>query len=421
MPPSPLAPAPSTRRLSWGLVVIGGLGFVVAAALFVPWHWVPGGHLVSVSARDVFTPTQIDRAESYSAVQRHLGWASYAVSLVVALVLGLTSWGSRLVRRLPGWWWVKVVLGTFALLLIGRLVTLPFALWSRSVEMEHDLSHQSLGGWLSDAAISLGVSTAFTAIGMLVVIALARRLPRMWPFWAALLSGVLVVLGSFVYPVAVEPLFNKFTSMPDGTLRTAIFQLAKTEHVHIDDVLVADASRRTTTLNAYVSGFGNTRRVVVYDNLVDDLDRPQVEVVVAHELGHAKNDDVLLGTVLGAVGSIAGIGLLGVLLSDRRLRRRAGISGPEDPGALALLLALAAVGALLASPIQNTISRGIEARADRASLEATHQPNQFIEMQRQLALHSLSDPTPPRWSQFWFGSHPTTLQRIGIAKALEDK
>ncbi len=80
------------------------------------------------------------------------------------------------------------------------------------------------------------------------------------------------------------------------------------------------------------------------------------------------------------------------------------------------MLALVAVGALLASPVQNTISRAIEARADRSALEATRDPDTFIAMQRQLALRSLSDPTPPAWSQFWFGSHPTTLQRIGLAR-----
>ena len=88
---------------------------------------------------------------------------------------------------------------------------------------------------------------------------------------------------------------------------------------------------------------------------------------------------------------------------------------------VALLLALAAVGSLLASPVENTISRAIEARADRAALEATHDYPAFDEVQRQLALRSLSDPTPPGWSQFWFGSHPTTLQRIGIAEALRER
>ncbi len=254
---------------------------------------------------------------------------------------------------------------------------------------------------------------------VLLVLGTARRSPTRWPLWTAVAGAVLTVFGSWVYPVVVEPLFNSFTSLPQGALRTDVFRLAAVEHVPIRDVLVADASRRTTTLNAYVSGFGDTRRVVLYDNLVRDEPRRVTLSVVAHELGHARHHDVAIGTALGAAGAALGSGLLGLLLSRRRLLDRAGAVDAGAPEVVALLLALAAVGSLLASPVQNTVSRAIEARADRSALEATHDYTSFDEVQKQLALRSLSDPTPPTLSQFWFGSHPTTLQRIGIARALQ--
>ncbi len=254
---------------------------------------------------------------------------------------------------------------------------------------------------------------------VLLVIGSARRSPRRWPLWTALAGVVLTVLGSWVYPVVVEPLFNHFTSLPDGQLRSRILALAKTEHVPVSDVLVADASRRTTTLNAYVSGFGSTRRVVLYDNLVDDVPQREALSVVAHELGHARHHDVLIGTVLGAAGVVTGSGLLGLVLGLRRVRARAGIEDVGQPEAVALLLALAAVGSLLVSPVQNTVSRAIEARADRSALEATHDYAAFEKVQVQLSTRSLSDADPPALSQFWFGSHPTTLQRIGLARALQ--
>jgi STE24 endopeptidase len=284
------------------------------------------------------------------------------------------------------------------------------------VELSEGLSQQSWLGWLSDRGIGLVVVWVFTSVALLVVVGLARLAPRTWPVWCALAAAALALLGSFIYPVVVEPLFNHFTPMPAGKLRSDILALAKTEHVHVDDVLVADASRRTTTLNAYVSGFGSTRRVVVYDTLLTGLPPAEIEMIVAHELGHAKHDDVLTGTVLGALGSAFGIGLLGLVLSRRRLLDWVEAEGLGDPRVIALLLALAAVGSLAASPVQSTISRAIEARADLTSLQATRDPETFIEMQKQLALRSLSDPTPPVWSQFWFGSHPTTLQRIGMAE-----
>jgi STE24 endopeptidase len=220
------------------------------------------------------------------------------------------------------------------------------------------------------------------------------------------------MVGSFVYPVLVEPAFNRFTPLRDGPLRTDILRLADREHVHLDDVLVADASRRTTTLNAYVSGFGSTRRVVLYDNVVRDLPRDQVLSIVAHELGHARHNDVLTGSVLAALGTVLGVGLLGLVLPLVR-----GSPGLRDPAVVPLVAALVAIATLLSSPVNNGLSRLIETRADVASLEATRDPVVFEKMQRELDLRSLSD-NGPAWSHFWFGSHPTTLERIAIAEQL---
>ena len=109
------------------------------------------------------------------------------------------------------------------------------------------------------------------------------------------------MLFSFIFPVLVEPVFNRFTPMPAGDLRDSLLALAKKDGVPVRDVLVADASRRTTALNAYVSGLGPTRRIVVYDTLLNQAPPEQVRAVVAHELGHARNGDVVTGTVIGTV------------------------------------------------------------------------------------------------------------------------
>jgi STE24 endopeptidase len=408
-------PVGPSLRVSLAVTVVAGIVFAVVAALVVPWHWLPGGHVEAVRADDVFSAPEIARGEHVSGLLRHAAWGNLVIGLLVSALIGFTRLGSAIVGRLPGRWWLKVALGCLLVSLVGAVASLPLEWSAQRVELSEGLSHQAWGSWLSDHAIALAVTWAFTTIGLLVVVGLARLAPRSWPLWAALAAASLAMAGSFVYPVLVEPLFNHFTPMKAGPLRTDILDLAAREHVHVGDVLVADASRRTTTLNAYVSGFGSTRRVVVYDTLLTGLPQSQIEVIVAHELGHARHDDVLIGTVLGALGSAFGVGLLGVLLGSRRLLASAGADGLADPRIVPLVLALVVVGSLLASPAQNTISRAIEARADRSALEATHDPDTFIAMQRQLALRSLADPTPPAWSQFWFGSHPTTLQRIGMA------
>ena len=411
-------PTPSPRLCLW-LVGVSLVVLAVLVAVFVPWSWIPGGELVPVRGSEVFTAEQLRRAEVYSSAQRQLGWASLAISVAVALLLGLTRLGSKLIRLIRGPWWVRALLATLAVLLIGALVTLPLQLATRGNALDYGLTRQSLGGWARDQGVSLLVSWVFASVMVLLVLGTARRSPRRWPLWTALAGALLAVLGSWVYPVVVEPLFNQFAPLREGQLRTQILALARAEEVPISDVLVADASRRTTTLNAYISGFGSTRRVVLYDNLVDDAPTRETLAVVGHELGHARYHDVLFGTVLGSVGVVLGSGLLGLVLGRRRLLDRAGAKDPGQPEVVALLLALSVVGSLLSSPAVNTVSRAVEARADRASLEATRDYAGFERMQVQLANRSLSDDDPPRWSHFWFGSHPTTLQRLGLARALE--
>jgi STE24 endopeptidase len=403
------------RRVALIVTAVGGIAFVVLAVLLVPWHPVPGGTPSPAAADSVFTPAEIARAEAYSQWARVWSWSSLAVSLVVACLLGFTRWGQRLVGRLPGWWWVRVLLAVAVLELVGRVVTLPFAVLLRRHVLDYGLSTQAWSGFAVDLVKHQAVTIVATSIVLIVLIGCARRWRRAWPAVAGGLLGVLVLAGSFIYPVVIEPLFNNFTSLPDGPLRTAVFQLADQEGVPIDDVLVADASRRTTTLNAYVSGFGGTRRVVLYDNLVDDVPQDEAVSVVAHELAHAKHDDVLTGSLLGAAGAVFGVGLLALLVGAVGERR--GLS-MRDPAVVPLVLALIAIGTVLSSPIENGISRQIETRADVDALQVTKDGDAFIGVQRQLALRSLADPTPPAWSQFWFGSHPLGLTRIAIARQL---
>jgi STE24 endopeptidase len=401
----------SERRWSLVTLLVGTVAFVAVAAWRIPWHPVPGGTPAPAAPESVFTTAQLARANAYTDPARHLAWASLGVSLVVTLVLGFTPLGSRLVGRLRGWWWVRVLLAVFVLALIGRLVTLPFAIVDHHRALGYGLTTEGWRPWTVDQGKSLVLSTVFSGLAVVVLVGCARVRPRAWPALAGSVLGALVMVGSFVYPVLVEPAFNHFSPLPNGPLRTEILRLASAEHVQLDDVLVADASRRTTTLNAYVSGFGSTRRVVLYDTVLKDLPRRQVLAVVGHELTHAREDDVLTGSVLAALGTLGGVGLLG--LAIQVVRRRPGAL--REPTAVPLLLALMALGTLLSSPINNGLSRLIETRADVGGLEATRDTRAFVTMQKQLALHSLSD-DPPAWSQFWFGSHPTTLERIAIAR-----
>ncbi|MFC7502018.1 M48 family metalloprotease [Nocardioides sp. CPCC 206347] len=413
-------PRPAADRVALGTALLGVAAFVLIAANRVPWEPVPGGMPSPVAASSVFSADEIARAEHFAQWGRIWSWSSLAVSLAVAAWFGFSRRGRLWADRMPGWWWVRVLLVVAALTLVARLATLPFGIALRRLRLDEGLAAGSWSAWALDLAKGELVTIVSTSIALIALVGCARRWPRMWPAIGGVLAAALVVAGSFVYPLVVEPLFNQFDPLPDGALRTEILALADREGVDVDDVLVADASRRTTTLNAYVSGFGHTRRVVLYDTLVDDTPRAETLSVVAHELAHAKYDDVVTGTMLGAAGALVGVGLLGLLLPRRRLSGE--VADPPDvvPRGIAMsavptVLALAALATVLAAPVQNGVSRRLETRADQTALEVTNAPQAFVDLQRRLALRSHADPTPPAWSQWWFGSHPTVLERLALS------
>src|SRR5581483_7088051 len=175
---------------------------------------------------------------------------------------------------------------------------LPLDIWRGLVrERRFGLSIQSLRGWLADWVKG-------EAVG------LVRGFPRWWPLPAAAALALFVLLMSFVAPVLLEPLFNRFRPLEDERLAGELRGLAERAGVPVRAVLVADASRRTTRTNAYVSGLGPTRRIVVWDTLLADASEPELKLIVAHELGHRRDRHVLKGTLLGMAGAVAVVLLL---------------------------------------------------------------------------------------------------------------
>jgi STE24 endopeptidase len=296
------------------------------------------------------------------------------------------------------------------------LLVLPLDAWAEVVLRRYGLSTRSWGGWVADVSRSYAVMLVLTLIALFAFYGLLRWSPRWWWAFGALTGALLVVVASFAYPVVVEPVFNKFTSLPAGELRTSLTTMAARDGVPVRDVLVADASRRTTSLNAYVSGFGATRRIVVYDTLLDRASPDEVRLVVAHELGHAKRRDVLWGTLLGALGVAALVVFLALVLQSAGLLRRAGVVSAADPRSMALVLAVVAVVGFAFSPVQTLVSRRIEARADVHALDLTRDPETFAQMQRRLAVSNLSDLDPPPLVYLLFATHPTAPQRIALAR-----
>lgn len=401
-------------------MLVAALAAIIAAQ--TPWSpsLGPGAaaELAPDPSRD-FSAAELTREDAFHRALRPASYTSLAVTVALALLLGLTPWGARLVTTVAAPSRPRsrrVVSGSVALAAVTQLATIPFAVWAETVLRRFGLSTQGWGGWTVDALKAFGLNTAILVAALLVLYALIRALPRWW--WAPAAGGAfgLVVALSFVYPLVVEPVFNDFHPMPDGKLRSDLISLARQDRVPVEDVLVADASRRTTALNAYVSGFGATRRIVVYDTLLEQASPAEVRLIVAHELGHADREDVRYGTMLGALAAAAGVCALYLASTWPPLLRRAGVTSVGDPRSMGLILALSTAVTVAAGPVQNLVSRKVETRADVHSLDLTADPGTFVRMQRRLAVRNLSDLDPPPAHHILFASHPTAPERNALAR-----
>jgi STE24 endopeptidase len=234
--------------------------------------------------------------------------------------------------------------------------------------------------------------------------------------------AVFGVITIWLFPVVIDPIFNDFEKLPPGATRSDVLELAERAGVDVGEVYRVDASRRTTAANAYVGGLGQTKRVVLYDNLIDGFPRDEVRVVVAHELGHQKRNDLTRGLAWLALVAPAGTFLVQRLAEA--FARRDGLGDPGvKPGpvvlpAIALAVGLVAFGMGAAS---NVLSRQVEGRADSYALSLTRDPAAFVQLERRLAIRNVSDPDPPALLHALFGTHPTTAERIGIGEAWEDE
>jgi STE24 endopeptidase len=363
-----------------------------------------------------FTAEETARGRALRRAQSPALLGGRAAGLALLLALGLTPAGAWLVGLFGEARWARIVGGGVLLVLLGQLVELPFTARVRVVRARFGLVTQSWRGWAADILRGLLVSVPLV-VGALGAVYWLAGATRAWWAWAALGAACAAVVLSWLAPVVLEPVFNRFAPMEPGPLRDALLALAERDGIAVRGVLVADASRRTTALNAYVSGFGATRRIVAYDTLLATADGREVELVVAHELGHVKHRDVLRGTVLGAIGAAAGVCVLAAAAGWRPLLGLAGVDRFADPRSMALLAAVAAVLSALAGPFGCALSRRVERRADLHALRVTGDPQAFIAMQRRLTVANVGDPAPPRTLHVLFGTHPTAVERIAAARA----
>jgi STE24 endopeptidase len=390
----------------------GPLALAVGAAHATTTLLRPRGRLIEaapVRVSDHFSPAEIRRARRYGRPQLALHGAA------VLLDAAALAWLIRRRRRGPAEeprHPARDAALTGAGLVVGLTAAgLPISALLRQRALDVGLATQSWRGWAQDVVKATALNAGLSAGGAAIAIGLMRRERERWWIAGAAGSVGLGVLVTFVGPVVLDPIFNRFTPLADRRTRDDVLELARAAGVRVAGVYEMDASRRTTAANAYVNGIGATRRVVLFDTLLRTFSRDEARLVVAHELAHVRNRDVLRG--LAQMAIVAAPSMRAVAALTDQLEDGRAPSGGTVP-ALALSFGIvSAVASIAGLPL----IRNVERRADAFALELTDAPEAFVSFERKIVLQNLADPDPSRWLTRLLATHPSTLERIGIAKA----
>ncbi len=364
-----------------------------------------------------FSKQEIGLARDHARTERIVSAANFAASLVFLLwfVMGragksLSAW----CERFTGNYALSLILFFLILWAAQRLIDLPFSLYDGYfLQKSWGFSTQSFASWRADYIKNAAMDIVMTGIGMLLLFFAMNSRPNTWHVAAWAFISVWLVLQSLIWPVLVEPMFNSFQPAKDPRLVTMVKELAGRAEIPVDQVLIMDASRRTTRANAYFTGVGKVKRIVLYDNLVNDYPEDEVEAVVAHEMAHWKQGHIIKGLAEGSIGVL-------VLLLILRMLIKADIpfNGHYPPYVWAYVTLFFLLASYISNPIYNYASRSMEAEADRISASLTGDAGSVIKLQTDLTVKNVSDMSPPPFIEWFSYSHPSGMHRIEAAERL---
>ncbi|MBW3546958.1 MAG: M48 family metalloprotease [Actinobacteria bacterium] len=379
-----------------------------------PSHW----RRLPADAAEWFDAAEIDRGRRYNRPLERLGRVRLAASVTVVAAFVAGRVGPRLLDALPvRSWAVQVVVVALALQATSLVYSPWFAAHRALVyDKRWGLSTQTLPGFLRDQLTQLALGAVATVVLVIPLYAVIRTTEWWWLFGWTVVAGLTVGLG-FVYPVLVAPLFNRFRPLDDEALAERLRAVARRAGLDVDEVLVADASRRSRAGNAYVAGLGRTRRVVVFDTILD-WPPELIEQVVAHELGHWRHAHLRRRLPVVLAAQLLAFGLAWGLLRQPEVLRVAGAEAAGDPASLPLLVVLLSLGLGATSLLRSWLSRADERQADLFALEVLRRPDRLAAVLRRLARRNRADVDPSWWKRLW-ASHPPLAERMALARAWE--
>ena len=359
-----------------------------------------------------------ERSDAYDEGEAVWGIVSFLFGLAVTVLLYQTGFIRRLrdgvEKRLPRW--AAVFPFFLVYMVVSTVLTLPLAVWTDYFrEVHYGNSTQSFGAWFGEYMISFGIGTLIGGVIVMLLYMIIRALKRTWWVWGAALMTTMLALMMLAGPVFISPIFNDYTPMEEGALKTDILNLAKAAGVPADDVYVYDRSRQTNTISANVSGILGTTRISLGDTLIKDATPAEVKAVMAHEIGHYVLNHVyemLIGfAVIIAIGFAFANGMYGLV--GRWGGARWGVGDIGDVGGMPLLFALFSVFMFLMTPVTNTMIRSNESEADAYGLALAREPDGFAAVSMKLGAYRKLDPGPVE--RFVFHDHPTGRDRVTMS------
>lgn len=360
------------------------------------------------------------KAKEYARIRRRLSYITMGTGVIGIIILLFTNLGIWLADRLQslswqpvaGWYPIQILVYFLILMLAYEIITAPISYYSGFVlPHRYGLSTMSLKSWLADLFKGLGLSLVLEILAIEFVYLLLAIQPQTWWLWVALAMLFFSVVMANLAPVLIFPIFYKFTPLPEGDLTKRLLALAGRAHTRVRGVFTMHLSNKTTAANAALMGLGNTRRIVIGDTMLDRYTPDEIEVVLAHELGHHVHHDIWKSIISQSILTLGGLYLVNVVL-HWAVDTQHIYTSLADPATIPLFLALMGAFGLIVMPIGNGLSRINEYQADEYALQSTGMVEPFKSTMTRLANQNLSDVEPSPIIEFLFHDHPSVKKRL---------
>lgn len=366
-------------------------------------------------------PARQEAAKRYARQRQVLTLVNLGISAVLVGVLLLSglSFGLRDAlggvpawEPLPGWQPLRVGAYFLVLLAASTVLGLPLSFYSGFIlPHRYGLSTQTFGAWVLDRLKGFAIGLPVELVAVEFVYALLAVTPDAWWLWTALAMLLFTVVLSNLAPVLLLPIFYKLTPLPDGDVKARALALAAKARTRVRGIYAMNMSSKTTAANAMVMGLGNTRRIIVGDTLLDHYTPDEIEVVVAHELGHQVHRDIPKLVAVETLSTLAGLYVVNLVL-HAVVGHVPQYGGLADPATMPLVGAALGVFGLVILPLQNGFSRRVERDADQYALEVTRKPAAFISAMTRLANQNLAELEPSPLVEFLLHNHPSIGRRL---------